>query len=133
MKPMKRRDASLREKRISFTYLKHQLLAWFFEQDWSHYGKVELAEDEGTIHSPRRTLAHGEIRMLVDAVHTAGSFHHQGLATDLLIYIDGTYLQDGDHPIWRDINAKARSMDPQFGLGLRFGDADHLSLGEGAA
>lgn len=118
-----------------FTALKARLIVFINERAWS-YGHVEVAEDEGTVHSPRLMWSPdrqpgASIKLyLRDAVHAEGSFHHLGLATDLLVYIDGQYIADGNHPIYRDIDVMARPLAPGFGLGISFGDSNHLSLGE---
>jgi len=123
------------EHRVLFTALKAQLIVAINERSWS-YGQVQVAEDEGTVHSPRLmwspdTQPGAPIKLyLRDAVHTDSSFHHRGLAVDLLVYIDGEYIRDGNHPIYADIDHMARAMSPGFGLGISFGDANHLSLGE---
>lgn len=132
---------TLRDRRVLFTALKARLIVAIAERQWV-YGHVEVAEDEGTVHSPRLcwspdAQAGAPIKLyLRDAVHAGppldgtDSFHHQGLATDLLVYIDGKYIADGAHPIYQDIDAMARPLAPGFGLGLKFGDPNHLSLGE---
>lgn len=121
---------TLRERRIHFTALTVRLLTAIAAREWP-YGKVEVAMDEGTVKTPRRVRHQdGSTTILDDAVHKRGSRHHSGLALDLLIYIDGGYMSDGSHPIWAEIEAMARAMDPLFGLGIRFRDANHLSYDE---
>jgi hypothetical protein len=66
-----------------------------------------------------------------DGVHKRGSRHHEGLAVDLLVYIDGGYVADGRHAIWRDLDALARTVDPRLSFGIEFHDANHLSWEEG--
>lgn len=121
---------TLRERRCLFTALVARLLVAISERAWSH-GRVEIAMDEGTIHTPRKVRQpDGSSAWLEDAVHKRGSRHHEGLAVDLLVYIDGGYVGDGSHPIWGEIEAMARALDPRFGLGIRFRDANHLSFDE---
>lgn len=121
---------TLREKRCAFTAATVRLLASVLTIKWS-YGKVEAAFDEGTVKSPRRVRAQdGSTSMMDDAVHKRGSRHHDGLALDLLLYINGGYVADGSHPIWREIDAMARAIDPKLSLGIEFHDANHLSYDE---
>jgi hypothetical protein len=96
------------------------------------YGKVEVAIDEWTVHSPRFYIDQltGERRMGTDRVHNPKGFHPRGLAVDILIYIDGVYLTDGNHPIWRAIDEMAHAMHPDLNLGDEFHDSNHLSFGE---
>jgi hypothetical protein len=124
---------TLQEKRCLFTKLACELITWINTHDWvteraeageaalSDDYDVECAVDEWTVHSPRWAQ---------DRVHDPDGLHPHGLAVDLLIYINGDYITDGSHPIWKRINTHARSMDAQFGLGLSFNDANHLSYGE---
>ncbi len=127
-----------RERRVLFTVLKARLIVTINERAWS-YGVVEVAEDEGTVHSPRLMWSSDQhpgapIKLyLRDAVHVEDSFHHRGLAVDLLVYIDGIYIADGNHPVYQDIDQMARALTPGFGLGIAFHDANHLSLGERGA
>ena len=118
---------TLRERRCAFTAATVQLLAAVLSRGWS-YGKVEVAFDEGTIHTPRRVHHFGEAE---DAVHKRGSRHHDGLAVDLLLYIDGAYVADGSHPIWAEIDRMAGAIDRRLSLGIEFHDANHLSWEEG--
>ena len=122
---------SLREDRILFTSLVTQLLVKVSEREWS-YGKVEVAVDEWTVHSKRiyTDLETGERRMGTDRVHHPKGFHPRGLALDLLVYIDGAYISDGGHPIWRDLDQLAHSLHPDLNFGDEFNDSNHLSLGE---
>ena len=118
---------TLREKRIKFTELLCGLLGWI-------EGNTEfsVALDEVTVHSPRAARRGVERLSVEDAVHKRGSFHHQGLAADLLLYdAGGGYLTDGNHPVWQVISDKWKSMDPLCTAGIDFQDANHFSYGEG--
>jgi hypothetical protein len=63
--------------------------------------------------------------------HRAGSLHHQGLAADLLLYRNGTYLVDTVE--YTTLGELWESMGQQMGLNLvwggRFNDGNHFSLG----
>lgn len=122
---------TLRERRCAFTAATALLLRQIAERAWS-YGRVEIAMDEGTVKSPRKVrYENGMVGFAADGVHKRGSRHHEGLALDLLVYIDGNYISDGSHPIWRDIDAMARAISPRLSLGIEFHDANHLSWDEG--
>jgi hypothetical protein len=131
-----------REKRVYFTRLACELILWINKEDWTAKlaeagegsldtpSHVECAVDEWTVMSPRPVKVGTEFVLAQDRRHNPNGLHPAGLAVDLLIYINGVYLTNGAHPIWVHINKKARAMDPEFGLGLSFNDANHLSLGE---
>lgn len=113
-----------------FSRLISQLVLWIDQQEFLGR-KVEVAYDEGRVASPRAAWVNGERIAVADAVHKHGSFHHQGLAQDLLLYIDGEYVTDGGHPLWTLIAQKWESMNPLCTSGIRWQDANHCSLGEG--
>lgn len=124
---------TLRERRVLFTRLLGELLLWVGEQPgW------EVALDEATVHSPRRirtsldgTPGVATYDILHDAVHKHASLHYAGLAADLVLYVEGQYISDGAHPAWLAIARRWESMHPRATSGLRWQDADHVSLGEG--
>ena len=116
---------TLREKRILFTRLISEFKLWIFSEGW------EVAQDEGTVLSPRAARRGMERLSVDDAVHKRNSFHHQGLAEDLNLYREGAYVFDGNDPIWIYLADKWESMNPLCTAGLRFQDANHFSLGEG--
>lgn len=123
---------SLREDRCLFTTLVAELLVKVKDRQWS-YGKVEVAVDEWTIHTPRRVRLEGVLhKNAEDAVHKKDSRHHRGLALDLLVFINGEYISNGDHPIWQDLDKMAKELDPRFSFGIEFRDANHLSWMEGS-
>ena len=122
---------SLRERRVQFSVLSARLLLWINEkEDWS-YGKVECAFDEGPIHQQRHVKVGVSRTIAMDAVHIPTSRHYEGLAFDLLVYINGVYITSGDHPIWSDIDKQAQLLHPKLSLGKEFHDANHLSWAEG--
>jgi uncharacterized protein (DUF952 family) len=122
-----------REKRVLFTSLKCQLLSWIgsIGTHWPFDGKVQVAEAEGFVYRERHVKIGMEHVVATDAVHIPTSRHYDGLAVDLLIYIDGEYVSSGDHPIWNVIDAQARKLHPDFHTGLAWGDANHLTFEEG--
>ena len=115
---------SLRDDRVRFAKLLRQLL------EFADSLGVEVALDEGMVCSPRKVWNNGVIWVLEDAVHLKNSFHHRGLAQDILIYRNGIYVADGEDPIFKQLDQFARSLDPWFGLGISFKDSNHVSLGE---
>lgn len=120
-----------REQRVLFTRLATELIVAANTRPWE-YGKVEVAVDEWTVHSKRLyiDLETGERRLGIDRVHHPKGFHPRGLAVDLLVYINGEYISDGSHPIWRDLDAMAHAYHAELNFGNEFNDSNHLSLGE---
>ena len=130
----KRPTKTLGDRRRLFSRLLCELVIWIEENL-----PVRVALDEVTVHSPRAARLGVQRVQVRDAVHKQGSFHHQGLAADLLVYpdLDGDgqmddYLADGSHPLWRRIAEKWESMHELCVSGLRFRDANHCSFGEGS-
>lgn len=120
---------SLRQDRCTFTRHLATLITWI---NVSHKKDGwEVAIDEATVHSPRAARRGTERLTVEDAVHKRDSFHHKGLATDLNLYIHGNYVADGDHPAWKEIAHKWKSLDSKCTAGIDFGDANHVSYGEG--
>lgn len=68
--------------------------------------------------------------MAMDAVHIPKSFHYQGLAADLLLYLNGVYISDGGHPTWKAIHEKWKSLSPLCTEGSGWNDSNHFSFGE---
>jgi hypothetical protein len=121
---------TLREERVYFTNLVATLLTAISHKTWPY--KVEVAIDEWTVHSDRiyTDRATGERRLGVDRIHNPKGYHPKGLAVDFLIYVDGKYVSDGGHPIWRDLDEMAHGLDSRLNFGDEFHDSNHLSLGE---
>lgn len=117
---------TLREKRCLFSRLLSELVLWITTD-----GIGEVAYDEVTVHTPRAARRGLERLTVEDAVHKRNSFHHQGLAADLNLYIDGLYISDGGHPAWGKIAAKWATMHELCTNGAAWNDANHMSLGEG--
>ncbi len=116
-----------RERRVLFSKLLAMLVLWIDTQPgW------EVALDEGTIHTPREVRDQaGYTFKARDGVHKPESFHYLGLGQDLLLYIGGEYIEQSSHPAWRAISEKWESLGPSCTAGIRWGDANHVSLGEG--
>ena len=115
---------SLRADRVLFTALLADLLLWIREK----YPRWEIALDEGTVHSPRTARTDAGRISVADGVHRAGSRHHDGCAADLLLYLDGEYVSDGEAPEWGVIAERWESMHERARSGRRFGDANHVSI-----
>jgi hypothetical protein len=49
---------------------------------------------------------------------------------DVLVYINGVYVTDGAHPIWRDLDEMAHALHPKLNFGNEFNDSNHLSIFE---
>ena len=92
---------TLRDARSRFTRLTAEFVHWFYQQDWSQYGsKIQLAFDEGKVANPRPFKSGGLHYIGEDRVHNSRGNHPDGLAIDLVIWIDGEYVSSGSHPIW---------------------------------
>lgn len=61
--------------------------------------------------------------------HMAGSLHYARLAQDLNLFVKGQYIT-GDHPIWHQLAAYWKSLDPLAAWGGDFStrDFNHFSL-----
>lgn len=115
---------TLREKRVKFSRLLAEIVNWAFSQGW------EVAFDEVRVFSPRKVFVDGRTRIADDRVHKVNSFHHSGLAADLLLYVNGTWLSKGSEPEWIKLGEKWESLDGECTWGGRFNDPNHFSLGE---
>lgn len=126
----------LAEGRCDFTDCLADLIVWVREcAQVAHSSDplfgCRLALDEVTVWSPRTVWSEvGTKIQRQDAVHKTGSFHHRGLASDLLLYRHGVYVVDGDDAAWKIIALKWEKMHPLAVSGRRFKDANHLSWGE---
>lgn len=119
--------ASLRERRVKFTKLIIAQVAWMNAQPgW------QVAFDEGKVMSPRAIWVDGKKIQGPDAVHKLSSYHHDGLAFDLLLYVNGLYVSDGSRPEWKMAGDHWKGLDAECTWGGDFPtpDANHLSLGE---
>ena len=124
------RELTYREKRVLFSQLLAAHVLWANEQPTR-----EVAFDEGTVKSPRKVRSEGargyefEAR---DAVHISGSYHHVGLACDLILYINGVWISDGGNPAWTLMGEHWERQHPLCTWGGRFKivDSGHFSMGE---
>jgi hypothetical protein len=122
---------TLREQRVEFSKLLAVLVLWVSEQGDAR-GDWEIALDEVAVHSPRAAWVGGERTAVTDAVHKHGSFHHQGLAADLNLYVGRKWITDGGDPAWTLIGLKWEAMHGFCTWGGRWKDANHFSFGEGS-
>lgn len=129
---------TLGDRRRLFSRGLAELALWIEDELSVELGrKILVAFDEVTVHSPR-AARQGLKRLIVeDGVHKPKSFHHQGLAADLLLYLDldsdgeeDDYLAAGTDPIWARVGARWKAMHPLFTAGIDFRDPNHVSLGE---
>jgi hypothetical protein len=51
---------------------------------------------------------------------------------DINLYVGGQYIKSGDHPAWKQVARKWESLHPLCTAGIRWHDANHVSLGEGS-
>lgn len=116
--------ASLRERRVKFTKLIIAQVAWMNAQPgW------QVALDECRVISPRPIWVDGKKIQGPDAVHKLGSFHHDGLASDLVLYVNGLWVSDGSRPEWQQAGAHWKGLDPDCTWGGDFPtpDPNHFS------
>lgn len=61
--------------------------------------------------------------------HMPGSLHYVRLAQDLNLFVGGIYIT-GDHPVWHQLGAYWKSLDPLAAWGGDFQSKDfnHFSL-----
>jgi hypothetical protein len=120
---------TLREKRVYFTALTAKVIEFL-----NNVSGMRVACDEWTVKTPRAVRVDDTVMIARDAVHGSRgkkhSFHNDGLAVDLLIYRNGDYIADGGDEIWKELDRFCRRLDPWFGLGIDWHDANHLSYGE---
>lgn len=115
--------SELLKLRLRHTQAIAQLILWTKQQ------RIDLVLGEGYVMLDRRFhLSDGNIAKGQDAVHLRTGNHYRGLAMDCLLYIDGTYITNGDHPTWRRIGEKWETLDTLARWGGHFGDANHLSF-----
>ena len=105
------RLVTLREGRVLFTRLLSEHVLWLFEQGY------EVAYDEVT----ERLTAKDPT-----SDHMKQSLHHLGLAGDLNLYRNGTYLADTEHH--RVSGEKWETRHPLCRWGGRFHDGNHYSV-----
>lgn len=60
--------------------------------------------------------------------HMPNSLHYERLAQDLNLFVEGEWIQDGDHPAWQDLGLFWERLHPLCAWGGRFGDANHVSI-----
>lgn len=63
--------------------------------------------------------------------HMPGSLHYVRLAQDLNLFINGQWIQDGQHPAWKELATFWEKLDPLCTAGFRFGDSNHFSVTDG--
>jgi hypothetical protein len=118
---------TLRQRRVLFTKLLMQLV-----QHINEIPGFEVALDEGRVITPRQVWDVDDKTKIKrkDALHIRASYHYLGLAQDILLYRNGEYISDGNDKIWEELDDFCRRLDPNFGLGIRFRDPNHVSYGE---
>lgn len=65
-----------------------------------------------------------------DGPHKAGGAHYTGLGFDLLVYENGRYVSDGDHPAYQQLGAEWKRLHWLARWGGEFAkpDANHMSF-----
>lgn len=115
---------TLREERVLFTKLLRELLDYVEE----FHPEAEIALDEGRVKSPRHMWLNGRRTEMPDGIHRYGSRHHDGCAQDILVYVNGRYIESGDHPVYQDMGHYWETLHDRCAWGGRFRDANHFSL-----
>ena len=85
----------------------------------------ELTLGEGFV-QPVRKARGGEF--FKDGVHMENSLHYSRLAQDLNLFVQGQFIQDGEHFAWVDLSNFWEELDVLARAGRRFGDSNHLSI-----
>lgn len=110
---------TLRQARCLFTRLKAEFETWVFAQPgW------ELNESEGYVKDT--DAADGDY----DGPHVNGGTHYLGTGHDLNLYVNGVYITDSGHAVWKKLGAKWKSMHPlcRWGGDFKRKDANHISI-----
>lgn len=102
---------SLRQARVEFTRLVGLLIGEAFRLGY------EAALDEATERLTQKDPT---------SDHRTGSLHHVGLALDLLLYRNGTYLTETED--YRRLGEWWERQHPLARWGGRFGDGNHFSF-----
>jgi hypothetical protein len=120
---------TLRQKQSLFVSMIGQLILWSYQQGF------EFTFSDGSIDPFRKVrLKDGTtVAGARDLVHMEDGLHYRRLAMDLNLFIDGVWIQDGDHPAWKSIGTKWEGMHPLAAWGGRFKsrDSNHFSLRDG--
>lgn len=56
------------------------------------------------------------------------SVHKLRLAVDFNLFVNGKYIQDGNHLVWKELGEYWESLDPDARWGGHFKDANHFSF-----
>lgn len=110
---------TLRQKRVLFTYLIAEFVLWI--EDIYGSDDIEVAFDELTNHQGTGHMPH--------------SLHYDGLAGDLLFYVEGRYVRTYEEApaLWDRLMAKWKSLHPlcRCGGDFKSRDLNHFSLEHG--
>lgn len=109
---------TLREARVLFTRLKAEWITWVFAQGY------ELTASEGYVKDT--DAADGDY----DGPHMNGGAHYTGTGEDFNLFIDKQLVTNSDHPVWKKIGAKWKTMHERCRWGGDFAkkDANHISI-----
>jgi hypothetical protein len=82
----------------------------------------------------RDPRAHGA-KGVKDSYSAANSVHKDRLAVDLNLFVDGSYIIDGDHLGYKQLGEfwKGLDADARWGGDFESGDANHFSFEHGGA
>lgn len=103
----------LRQRQSYFTKLIGQLIVWVYQHPGWELTFGEGYDDDFT-------------------GHMAGSLHYYRLAQDLNLFINGAWIKNGDHPVWKELGDYWKSLDKDCAWGGDFTsrDSNHFSLRE---
>jgi len=100
-----------------FAHCISRLLNFVYENDWKEYKSVELRLDD--FNRPDKKG------------HMIGSRHYERCAGDILLDVNGVYIEDSFHPVyivmgkfWESLHIRAR-----WGGRFRKVDGNHFSIG----
>jgi len=108
---------NLKDKRILFTTLLAQFILWV-----NSHPHWKLAYGEGLV--AQTDARDGDY----DGPHKKGGAHYTGLGHDMILYVDGIYIENSSHPVYNSIGPYWESMHELCRWGGRFNDANHFSL-----
>ena len=60
--------------------------------------------------------------------HMPGSLHYIRLAIDVNLFVNGEWIDDGNHHAWQELGAVWETFHPLAKWGGRFGDSNHFSF-----
>lgn len=109
---------TLREAQVLFAYQLARLIIWVREQGW------EVTLGEGYVGDT--DAADGDY----DGPHMKEGQHYRRLGQDLNLFVREQNITWSDHPVWKEIGRKWKTMDSlcRWGGDFQQPDANHFSF-----